>query len=102
MPQATHKSNNTQFNYKPEIFFMRKNTIVVTYYNTLIYKDKKYLQPRFRHDMAVVCCSINKEKKMRKLYRVDQVSELLGVSESTTWRWTNQGVFQSQNDLDIE
>lgn len=32
-------------------------------------------------------------EKMRKLYRVSQVSELLGVSQSTIWRWTNQGVF---------
>ena len=36
---------------------------------------------------------------MRKLYRVDQVSELLGVSESTIWRWTNQGVFPKPKRL---
>ena len=36
---------------------------------------------------------------MKKAYRVTEVSKIVGVSETTIWRWTKKGLFPKPKKL---
>lgn len=36
---------------------------------------------------------------MKQMYRVTEVSKIVGVSESSIWRWTKAGIFPKPKKL---